>query len=355
MTTLKTILLFYALLAIFVAGGLFFKDKGYDYKLLGLFIGLMGLEMIDYVYSTTVLLDISAFFFARYYFFVGFLYGPILWFYVHFSIRGKQQFYRPDAWHLLPLVLAFLYFFDIYILPGEDRLMYMRAHFSDRIMPLNYARALHLLVYSLGLVRFCWKMPAATSRIKKTVTIAIVSIYCFTSFLMAWFTHFAQGWNDFVPYYLIIATIVFMMAYLLYFHPNFLTQLGAKYMHSSISEEQMIQIQGKITASMQEEKLFLERGLNLKRLAQKIDEKPHHISQTFTLLLHESFNDHVNRYRIEFAKCLLTDPTSQQYTIEAIALDAGFNNKVTFNKFFQKFTGMKPSTFKNTHPVSSRK
>ena len=35
-----------------------------------------------------------------------------------------------------------------------------------------------------------------------------------------------------------------------------------------------------------------------------------------------------------------------QYKIEAIALESGFNNKVTFYKAFTKFTNTTPSAFR---------
>jgi|GEM_PF-777076 len=346
MPWIKTILLCYGLLAIFVSGGLFFKDKHYASKVLALFILLMGLEMINYVYCTTSLRAVSTVFVARYYFFVGFLYGPLLWFYLLFLWDQKQSFQWRDTLHLIPMVLAFLYFFDIYILPGEARIAYMRAHFFDRVMPLNYARALHLLLYALVIARLCRKIPVALPRIKQMLSLGIASIFLLTSVLMVGFTCFARDWHDFAPYYLFISTIVFSMAYLLYFHPDFMARLGGKYVHSGIGGKDMERIQAKINSAMQQDRIFLERNLSLKTLAIKIEEKPHHLSQTFTRLIEESFNEHINRYRIEHAKKILIDPTFSHLTIEAIAQEAGFNNRVTFNKFFQKFTEMKPSAYK---------
>ncbi len=347
MPWIKFILLCYALLAIFVSGGLFFKDKHYASKLLALFILLMGLEMINYVYATTSLVTISTVFIARYYFYVGFLYGPLLWFYILFLWDQKAKFQWRDALHLIPILLAFVYFFDIFILPGEARIAFIRIHFFDRVMPLNYARALHLLAYALIMVRQCQKIPEGLSRIKRVLSLGITGIFLLTSVLMLGFTCFARDWHDFAPYYLIISTIVFSMAYLLYFQPDFMARLGGKYMHSGIGKEDMERIQAKIEHALQAERVFLERDLNLKALALRIEERPHHLSQTFTRLIQESFNEHINRYRISYAKQILLEPGFSHLTIEAIAQEAGFNNRVTFNKFFQKFTGMKPSSYKS--------
>lgn len=347
MPWIKFILLCYAILAIFVSGGLFFKDKHYASKLLAIFILLLGFEMINYVYATTSLVTISTVFVARYYFHVGFLYGPILWFYLLFLWGQKQQFNWRDVLHFIPITLAFVYFFDIFILPGEARIAFIRAHFFDRVMPLNYARALHLLIYAILIVRSCRKMPEELPKIQRALSSGIAGIFLVTSVLMLGFTCFARDWHDFAPYYLIISTIVFSMAYLLYFQPNFMTRLGGKYVHSGIGETDLERIQAKIEHSLRQNQIFLQRDLNLKNLAISIEEKPHHLSQTFTRLIQESFNEHINRYRIDYARQILLDPTFSHLTIEAIAQEAGFNNRVTFNKFFQKFTGMKPSAYKN--------
>ncbi|MBX2873939.1 MAG: helix-turn-helix domain-containing protein [Saprospiraceae bacterium] len=347
MPWIKFILLCYALLAIFVSGGLFFKDKHYASKVLALFILLMGLEMINYVYATTALVSISTVFIARYYFYVGFIYGPLLWFYFLFLWEKKQSFQGRDALHLIPMLLAFVYFFDIFILPGEARIAFIRVHFFDRVMPLNYARALHLLVYAVVIVRHCQKMPVELPKVKRVLSLGIASIFFLTSVLMLGFTCFARDWHDFAPYYLIISTIVFSMAYLLYFQPDFMARLGGKYVHSGIGKKDMERIQTKISHALQAERIFLERDLNLKALALRIEEKPHHLSQTFTRLIQESFNEHINRYRIDYAKQILLEASFAHLTIEAIAQEAGFNNRVTFNKFFQKFTGMKPSAYKS--------
>ncbi len=40
------------------------------------------------------------------------------------------------------------------------------------------------------------------------------------------------------------------------------------------------------------------------------------------------------------------DKAYSNYKIEAIALESGFNNKVTFYKAFSKFTNQTPSAFR---------
>lgn len=343
---LKVILFGYALLAIFVAGGLFFQKKNLPYRLLSAFVLILGLEMIEFLYSTSAIRDLYPQFFGRFYFPVGFLYGPLLWFHLQFSVGNKERFFWRDAWHLFPLFLVGIYFADIFILPGQERIEYMRIHFSDRIMPLNYARALSQLVYGVLMIKLVYRIQPQLTALKRLFSISLVAVYFLTSLLISWFTQYANSWADFILIYFVINTLVMLIAWLLYQQPGFLIEFGEKYLNSGIPRKDMKRIQGKIKTALTEQQTFLNRQLNLKVFAQEIGENPHHISQTFSQLMEESFRDYVNRHRIEYAKILLRDTNLQHYTIEAIAQEAGFNNRVTFNKAFRKFTQTMPSAYR---------
>jgi AraC-like DNA-binding protein len=65
--------------------------------------------------------------------------------------------------------------------------------------------------------------------------------------------------------------------------------------------------------------------------------------------LNQSFFEFINRYRIEDAKAALIDPKYKNCTILAVAYDAGFNSKTSFNNAFKKYQGMTPSAFKKNH------
>jgi len=55
--------------------------------------------------------------------------------------------------------------------------------------------------------------------------------------------------------------------------------------------------------------------------------------------------DFVNSYRVEEFKARAVDPANSNFSILAIALDAGFNSKSSFNQAFKKFTGKTPSQY----------
>jgi AraC-like DNA-binding protein len=57
----------------------------------------------------------------------------------------------------------------------------------------------------------------------------------------------------------------------------------------------------------------------------------------------------VNRYRIEEAKRLLTNPPDKKITVLEVLYEVGFNSKSSFNTLFKKYTGLTPSEFKKQH------
>lgn len=59
-----------------------------------------------------------------------------------------------------------------------------------------------------------------------------------------------------------------------------------------------------------------------------------------------NFSDYINQFRIEKAKTLLLEPKYDDYNIEAIGFECGFNSKSAFYAAFKKFTNATPSEFK---------
>jgi len=112
-----------------------------------------------------------------------------------------------------------------------------------------------------------------------------------------------------------------------------------------LSDEKMQLIASKLEGAMQQDKLFLEGNLSLKKLSESICETENHISETLSQFLHVNFFQFVNRYRVEEAKKALED---RDKLVTNIALDVGFNSKSTFNTAFKKMVGHSPSAYRNS-------
>ncbi len=126
-----------------------------------------------------------------------------------------------------------------------------------------------------------------------------------------------------------------------------------KYQKSKLSESESKRIVEKIIKTIEQGKLYLEPELTLQDLADKAGEPSYTISQSLNLSLGKNFYELVNGYRVETAKCLLTNPDKRNLTILSIAFEAGFNSKTTFNNVFKKYTGQTPSAYMKTSTVKS--
>ncbi len=74
--------------------------------------------------------------------------------------------------------------------------------------------------------------------------------------------------------------------------------------------------------------------------------RPKLLSQAINEGLGKNFFEFINRYRIEEAKRLLTDPADKKITVLEVLYQVGFNSKSSFNTVFKKQTGLTPSEFK---------
>ncbi|MGB4847638.1 MAG: helix-turn-helix domain-containing protein [Saprospiraceae bacterium] len=124
-----------------------------------------------------------------------------------------------------------------------------------------------------------------------------------------------------------------------------------KYQKSTLTEEDASTIQEQLNKLMVEQKPYQDPDLTLDDLAKKLDVHPNYLSQVINSRENKTFYDLVNEKRVNAFIKNITQPTSQQYTMLAIALDCGFNSKASFNRNFKKYTGYTPSEYVKLAPV----
>jgi len=106
-------------------------------------------------------------------------------------------------------------------------------------------------------------------------------------------------------------------------------------------------IYNKVKESMQTQELFLDEEMSLTRLANKLETSPKDISKVVNEFEKKNFSEFINSYRIDKAKTLILDEKMNHFTIEAIAKEVGFSNKMSFNRAFKKHVKMTPTEFKS--------
>jgi YesN/AraC family two-component response regulator len=121
---------------------------------------------------------------------------------------------------------------------------------------------------------------------------------------------------------------------------------NSRYAKSGLSKEESERIFVLIKKYFEEHRPYLDPDLRLDVLAQKININRNHLSQSINENGKSAFWNFVNLYRLEDAKRNLKDPATKHLTIEAIALDSGFNSLSTFNSLFKKMTGATPKEWR---------
>jgi len=120
----------------------------------------------------------------------------------------------------------------------------------------------------------------------------------------------------------------------------------AKYYKSGLKESQAKDYLQKLISYVEINKPYLDRDLNIHDLSLMIGIPRHHITQVLNEKHKRNFFTFINEYRVKEVIERFSDPKYNHYTILAIAFDAGFNSKTTFNSIFKSQTGLTPSEFR---------
>lgn len=125
-------------------------------------------------------------------------------------------------------------------------------------------------------------------------------------------------------------------------------QEKVKYIHSALPDSAANEIAKLIEQIMSSQQLFLNDKLTLTELAKALEMKSHTISQVINQQMKTNFYKLVNGYRVQHAADLLENDQIN-WSIERIALESGFSNRVTFNKAFKEQMRCTASAYKKQH------
>ncbi len=113
-----------------------------------------------------------------------------------------------------------------------------------------------------------------------------------------------------------------------------------------LTDEELVDYKTKLNELVKQKQLFLDQDINLASLAEQMELTTHQLSYIINNGFNQNFFQFINHYRIEKAKVLLLDKSSDKLSILGIAFESGFSSKTAFNTTFKKFTNQTPSEFK---------
>jgi AraC-like DNA-binding protein len=112
-----------------------------------------------------------------------------------------------------------------------------------------------------------------------------------------------------------------------------------------LSDEKLIQFNSLINQFLMEKKPFLQHKYSLSKLAGDVHIPVNYLSAFINRYHKMNYSDFINRYRVFQSKEMIMNGEWKYKTLEAIASEAGFNNRNTFTAAFKKETGQSPSEF----------
>ena len=99
---------------------------------------------------------------------------------------------------------------------------------------------------------------------------------------------------------------------------------------------------------MESDQPWRDSELTLSDLAARLDSTPHKLSEALNTRVGQTFYDFVNGYRVREVQRRITAGEARSLKMLALAMDAGFASKSTFNEVFKKHTRQTPSGFRQT-------
>lgn len=121
-----------------------------------------------------------------------------------------------------------------------------------------------------------------------------------------------------------------------------ITSSGSEQYKESSEQEELI---GSLIKAMENQKLFLNPGLNIQDVAKQLSTNRTYLSKAINNHLKTNFPGFINGYRVTESIRLITVGYANDHTIEALAESVGFANRNVFSAAFKKHTGVVPSFF----------
>jgi AraC-like DNA-binding protein len=350
----------------FFAGLLVSTKKPYTTanRLMAAWLFLICFELIFALINSTVLEMYS-------FHFITFTYGPLLLLYVRFMTKPERKFNWLSLLHFIP----FIVFFAVSVIFRTTPLVRdLRSFFKpDKFISLRiiYGTSFFLSITIYSILAFIEikrhqenlkNLVSYTSGVITLNWLKVLSI----SFYVAYFIFFILGGLNMVgniipfdPYFIIFGFIaIFSFAYSFYgikqpvIFGNGVRRNGdykretEKYSKSGLRENQAEDYLKKLISFVENNKPYLDRDLTIHQLSNTTRIPRHHITQVLNEKYKRNFFTFINEYRVKEVIERFSDPKYNNFTILAIAFDAGFNSKTTFNSIFKSQTGMTPSQYR---------
>lgn len=288
--------------------------------------------------------------------FYSFAFGPLIWLYVQ-SLTNADFRFKPKHWlHFVPALLQAMLYWTLTFASYSVKYWYWEHVHRSYTYRLEFDGTwVSLIVYLFlsfhlvaGYQRWVTNNFSEVSGIRLNwlkLILAALILLC-----LQWFAEIIlrDGFNIYFNYDYTVQLLGVLILILAVGGLRQASLKGVHYEEPAVEKDPFTPDQAvlqKITAAMETDQLYLNPTLTLAEMATHLKTSSRIISRHINNGFGQSFNDYVNRYRVEAVKQRIAVGDLQKFTILAIALDCGFNSKTSFNRVFKEMTGMPPSDY----------
>ena len=309
---------------------------------------------------------------------INYLVPPLAYLYVRSVLYNESRFEKKDFLHLVPFLIITFNYIPLYISGYSERLEVVKmvihsydknyliqdGFFSENIQILRPIQSLVYLVLQWKILIDFKKKNITTSF--KEHTLMILNWlkkfnYCI-SFTNLTFLIFVIGvvyslankqpLNEVILYAALPVSIsLFYLSSYLIINPQVLA--GLPYIGKELKNNPKSLINdvnydleiATIKSYFEVHKPFLQPSLTIGQLSLSLDLSPKVVSFIINQCLNQNFNDFVNSYRVASLIESMQQGELKNYTIQALALQAGFANKTSCMNAFKKIHQCTPSQY----------
>ena len=317
---------------------------------------------------------------------INFIIPPLAYLYVRAVLYNEKRIAIIDILHFLPFLLFLINHLPFYLIPIAEKKVIVQAvtnnldltyQYQAGLLPESYTFAIRLIQSFIYLI-FQWKLIVKFKKqneifeIEHQIKMVLKWLKIFTWVTTVYFLAFIflslfvilnisvfNNWGaiNFIPGALLSSSFFVMSTYLLT-HPGILAGLPfVKYRETNsilsndevnkiafIEEDYSKEIEN-ISNYFNINKPYLNSNLTLSQVSVALNIPIRELSYILNNYFNQRFTDFVNAYRLKFITDKFNESYLDNFTIESVALEAGFATKSGFYKSFKKFYKTTPTEY----------
>ena len=293
-----------------------------------------------------------------------FLFGPWLYSYFYRLFLQKSDIPPIRVGEYIPALLNAIFFLWTLSLNLDYFIqLYQGETFRYIFFAVEAGGIISLFVYLFRIFRLIQtyrRMKDQQLSFPQTaLPFAIVVVSFLAAIGLLWVVSFisAYGFQTYLPvlnysmFWVAIPLLIYLIGYYslrqpeifrVYVHPK-----AAKAKRDRLDIITIQRLKKRLQFYMEEEHVYLQDDLTLKKLADMIDTSPNNLSWLINQVYQTTFYKYVNQYRVQSFVRRVKNKEHEQKTLLGLAFDSGFSSKSAFNTSFKAETGFTPSQFVN--------